>query len=396
MRRWFSQVVALTAFNLRTLPQRKGSAAAALFGIAGVVAVFIGVLSIAQGFRRTMVAAGSPDTAVVLRSGADSEMVSILGRDETRIVAQAPGVAVRNGKPLASAELYVIVNLPKRSTGSDANVPMRGVSEEAFLVRDGLRIIKGRNFAPGRNEVIVGRAASSEFAGLDLGAKLKFGDALWTVVGIFEANGGLPESEIWADGAVLAPVYRRGATYQIVLTKLASPGSFTAFKDALTSDPRLNVKVIRETDYYAEQSQLLYLLITGLGSIVAGMMAIGAVFGALNTMYTAVASRAKEMATLKALGFQGTPVIISVLIESIVIAITGGALGALLAYLAFDGYRTATLNWKSFSQVAFAFDVNARLLVEGVAYATLIGVVGGLFPAIRASRLPVATALREG
>jgi putative ABC transport system permease protein len=394
--RWFSQVAALTAFNLRTMPRRKGSTAAALFGIAGVVAVFVGVLSIAQGFRQTMTTTGSPDTVIVVRSGSDSEMVSILNRDDTRIIAEAPGLAKRDGKPLASAELYVIVNLPMRSTGSDANVPLRGVHQEAFGVRDEVRITRGRNFVPGKNEIIVGRGALASFSGIDLGSELKFGEGRWTVVGIFEANGGLAESELWADAPVLAAAYRRGTVYQVVLAKLASPGSFQQYKDALTSDPRLNVKVVRETDYYAEQSELLYLLITFLGAIVSGLMGTGAVIGALNTMYTAVAARSREMATLKALGFQGSPVIISVIIESLVIAIAGGALGAIAAWIAFDGYRAATLNWRSFSQVAFAFDVNGRLLLEGILYAALIGVIGGLFPAIRASRLPVATALREG
>lgn len=394
--RWFSQVAALTAFNLRTIPQRKGSTAAALFGIAGVVAVFVGVLSIAQGFRQTMTTAGSPDTVIVLRSGADGEMVSILQRDDTRIISEGPGLAKRDGKPLASPELYVIVNLPMRSTGSDANVPFRGVHPEAFGVRDEIKIIRGRNFIPGKNEIIVGRGAVASFSGIDLGAELKFGQNRWTVVGIFDANGGLPESELWADAPVLAGAYRRGAVYQVVLAKLASPGSFQQYKDALTSDPRLNVKVLRETDYYAEQSELLYKLITFLGAIVSGLMATGAVIGALNTMYTAVAARAREMATLKALGFQGSPVVVSVILESLLIAVVGGTLGAIAAWLAFDGYRAATLNWRSFSQVAFAFDVSPRLLVEGVLYAALIGMIGGLFPAIRASRLPVATALREG
>jgi putative ABC transport system permease protein len=323
-------------------------------------------------------------------------MVSIIQRDESRIIAEAPGLLKGNGKPVASPELYVIINLPLKSTGSDANVPLRGVHPEAFLVRDEVKIVKGRNFIPGRNELIVGRGAQASFAGLEVGSQLKLGEGTWTIVGQFDAKGGLPESELWADEPVLASAYRRGSVYQIVLAKLASPGSFQQFKDALTSDPRLNVKVLRETDYYAEQSELLYLLITGLGTLIAGLMAVGAVFGALNTMYTAVSSRAREMATLKALGFQGSPVIVGVLIESMILAIIGGAIGAGLAWIAFDGYRAATLNWRSFSQVAFAFDVNPALLVKGIIYAAVIGLIGGLFPAIRASRLPVATALREG
>lgn len=395
MAKWFAQIAALIAFNLRTLPNRKGSAAAAVFGIAGVVAVLVGVLSIGQGFKRTMTIAGSPDTAIILRSGADSEMVSILSRDEARIIANAPGVAKMNGNPLVSPELFVIVNLPKRSTGTDANVPLRGVEAPAFGVRPEVKVVEGRPFAWGRNEVIVGRGAAIEFAGLNLGADLKFGQNLWKVVGIFEAGGGISESEIWSDAGVLAPAYRRGATYQTIMAKLASAGNFQRFKDALTSDPRLNVKVMRETEYFAEQSRLITLMITGLGGIISGLMAVGAVFGALNTMYTAVAARAREIATLEALGFGSTPVIISVLVESLLLALAGGLIGALLAWVAFDGYRAATLNWQSFSQVTFAFDVNPRLLADGILYALLIGFVGGLFPAIRAARLPVAMALRQ-
>ncbi len=391
---WFAQVAALIGFNLRSLPQRKGAAAAAVFGIAGVVAVLVGVLSIAQGFKRAMTVAGSPDRAIVLRSGADSEMTSILGRDEARIIADAPGIARADGQALVSPELFVIVNLPKRPTMSDANVPIRGVEPPAFGVRSEVKIYEGRMFEWGRNEVIAGRGANSQFEGLDVGASLKLGQNQWTVVGLFEANGGLPESEIWTDAAVLAPAYRRGSSYQALVVKLASAGNFQRFKDSLTSDPRLNVKVLREIDYYAEQSRMIILLITGLGGIISALMAVGAVFGALNTMYTAVSARAREIATLEALGFGATPVIVSVLVESMLLALAGGVIGALLAWAAFDGYRTATLNWQTFSQVAFAFDVSAKLLVNGIVYALIIGFIGGLFPAIRAARLPVAAALR--
>lgn len=395
MGRWLRQIAALVAFNVRTLPARKGSAAAAVFGIAGVVAVLVGVLSIGEGFRNTMTLAGSSDTAVILRSGADSEMVSILGRDETRIIAEAPGVARANDKPLVSPELFVIVNLPKRSTGTDANVPLRGVEPATFLVRNEVKIAEGRPFAWGRNEVIVGRSAQLQFAGLDLGSELEFGPNKWKVVGIFDANGALSESEIWTDGAVLAPAYQRGSSYQTAVVKLASPGNFQKFRDALTSDPRLNVKVLRESDYYAEQSQVIVRIVTFLAGIITMLMGLGAIFGALNTMYTAVAARAREIATLEAIGFGSMPVIISVLIESMLLALTGGIIGAVGAWIAFDGFRTATMNWQTFSQVAFAFDVTPRLLVQGIVAAVVIGLFGGLLPAIRAARMPVAIALRE-
>ena len=392
---WLGQIASLTHFNLKTIWDRTGSTAAALFGIAGVVAVLVAVLSIAQGFRHAMTVSGSPDTAIVLRSGADSEMMSGLGGPTTRIIAEMEGVARGVGGPLASAELFVVINLPKRTTGTDANVPLRGVEPPAFEVRNEMEIVQGRLFQWGRNEVIAGAGAALEFEGLDVGSKLQVGRNEWTVVGIFTANGGIAESEIWTDAAVLQPAYRRGNSFQAVYAKLESPGAFQAFKDRLTTDPRLNVQVVRQPDYYAEQSTMVTNLITGLGTLVAGLMGVGAVFGALNTMYTAVSSRTREIATLRALGFGGTPVVISVLLESLVLSLVGGSLGAGLAYVAFDGFRAATINWQSFSQVAFAFAVTPALLIQGILFAALIGLAGGLFPAIRAARMPVATALRE-
>ncbi len=392
---WLSQIASITKVSLQTLVERKGAAAAAAFGIAGVGAVLVGVLSIAQGFRRTMTVSGTPDTAIVLRGGSDTEMVSILMGEETRIIADFPGVARSEQGPKAAAELFVIINLPKRSTGTDANVPLRGVQPSAFHVHDEVKIVEGRRFEPGQNEIIVGLGAAREFAGLDLGAKIRVGRNEWSVVGIFTANGGVSESEIWTDAGVLQPAYQRGNSFQSVYVKLTSPGAFQTFKDAATTDPRLNVKVVRQSEFYAEQSTMIYNLITGLGSLVAGLMGIGAVFGALNTMYTAVSARTREIATLRALGFGGGAVIISVLFESLLLALAGGTVGAASAYFAFDGYRAATLNWQSFSQVAFAFAVTPRLLAEGMAYAALIGLIGGFFPAVRAARLPVATALRE-
>jgi len=392
---WLSQVFAVTGLNLRTLGQRRGASLATVFGVAGVVAVLVAVLSIAEGFRRTMTVAGSPDTAIVLRSGSDTEMTSGLQRDDTNVIAEAPGIRRAGRTPAASAELYVIIDLPKRSTGTFANVPLRGIQPGAYQVRDEVKVVEGRRFREGTNEVIVGRAAAAEFKGLDLNATVRSGQAEWHVVGIFEADGSIAESEVWCDAGVLQPVYRRGNSFQSVYAKLESPQTFDRFKDALTADPRLDVKVVRETDYYAEQSEILYAIITGLGTVIAGLMAVGAVFGALNTMYSAVSARSREIATLRALGFRSGPVVLSVVAESLVLATAGGAIGAGLAYLAFDGYQAATLNWSSFSQVAFQFAVTPKLLVQGIIWSLLMGLVGGLPPAIRAARLPVATALRE-
>ena len=392
---WLSQITAVTAFNIRTLPQRMGSSATAIFGIAGVVAVMVGVLSIAQGILQTMNNSASADNVVVLRSGSNTELMSILLGDDTRIIAEAPGLARNESGAIASPELFVIINLLKRATGTDANVPLRGVSRNALDVRDSFRVVEGRMFEWGLNEVIVGVGALIEFQGLEVGSTITVAQEEWPVVGIFETGGGLAETEIWVDASVLQPAYRRGNSYQAVYAKLESPGAYQEFKDALTSDPRLNVKPMRESEYYEAQSAMLYKLVTGLGTLIAVIMGFGAVFGALNTMYTAVSSRAREIATLRALGFHSGPVVISVLMESLLLALIGGVIGATAAWWVFDGFRAATLNFTSFSQVAFAFDVSLSLLARGIVFAMVIGLVGGLFPALRAARQPVANALRE-
>ena len=392
---WLSQVWSVSVFNLRTIPQRKGAAIASAVGIAGVVAVLVGVLSIAEGFRAAMTVSGPDDVAIVLRSGADNEMTSGLSRDETRLVADTQGVARTPDGPLASAELFVIINLPKRSTGTDANVPLRGVGPVAAEVRGDVTIVEGKRFEPGRNQVIAGVGAARAFGGLDLGNRFRVGQNEWEVVGIFSGGGGSAESEIWTDAAVLQPAYQRGDSFQSVYVKLASPQAFREFKDALTTDPQLKVKTLRQAEYLAEQSSMLTSFIEGLGVSIAALMALGALFGALNTMYSAVAARTREIATLRALGFGSSPVVLSVLFESVGLALIGGAVGAAAAYWAFDGFQAATINWQSFSQIAFAFAVTPQLLLQAILWAACIGLLGGLFPAIRAARLPIASALRE-
>lgn len=392
---WLSQILSVTLFNLRTIPERKGSAIAAAVGIAGVVAVLVGVLSIAEGFRAAMTVTGADDVAIVLRSGADSEMTSGLSREEVRIINDAPGVARNADGPLTSAELFVIINLPKRSTGTDANVPFRGVEKAAFAVRGDMEIIEGVMFQSGRNEVIAGAGAARAFAGLEIGNTLRVGQNQWKVVGIFSGGGGAAESELWTDAAVLQPAYNRGDSFQSVHTRLASPEDFQPFKDALTSDPRLKVKTLLQAEFLAEQSTVLTGFIRNIGVFIAALMALGALFGALNTMYSAVAARTREIATLRALGFGSTPIVLSVLLESLALALIGGAVGAGAAYLAFDGFKAATINWQTFSQVAFAFAVTPALLLSAILWAAVLGTLGGLFPAIRAARLPIAAALRE-
>ncbi len=394
-RSWFAQVGSIAKFGLLSIPQRRGAVTATVIGIAGVVTVLVGVLSIAAGFRRAMAASGSADAAIVLRSGSDSEMVSGFDRNETRLIADAPGVARNAQGPLASAELFVIINLPKRSTGTDANVPLRGVEGAATAVRENWQIVEGRMFAWGKNEVIVGAGAAREFAGFEVGSTVKVGSASWPVVGVFTTNGGVAESEVWTDAKVLQDAYHRGDSFQAVYARLNSAGAFQQFKDALTANPQLNVKVQRQSDHYAAQSTAITKLITTLGFTIAFLMAIGAVFGALNTMYSAVAARTREIATLRALGFGSGAVVIALLLESLVLALLGGAVGSALAYLGFNNFHAATMNWQSFSQVTFAFAVTPQLLVQGVIWATVIGLIGGLLPAIRAARMPIAAALRE-
>lgn len=393
--RWLAQVFAVTAVNLKSIGRRLGSSAVAVAGFAGVVAVFVAVFSIASGFREVMERGGAADTAIVLRGGSDTEMSSGFGLEETRIIAQAPGIAHGAGGTLASAELFVIVDLLKKSSGTPANVPLRGVGPAAYAVRPEVEIVEGRRFEPGRNEVIAGRAAASQFQGLEVGNRMRWGESTWEVVGIFAADRGIAESELWTDARVLQPAYRRGNSFQSVIAKLDSPGEYTAFKDALTADPRLEVDVYRLDEYLAEQSTVLRQLVSVLGVVIALGMALGATFGALNTMYTAVAARSREIATLRALGYQGGPVVVSVLAESLLLALVGGLLGGGLAYLAVHGYQTATINWQSFSQVAFRLTVTPPLLIAGLVYALVMGFFGGVFPALRAARLPVAVALRQ-
>ena len=390
-----SQIMAVTGVNLRSIRERAGSSAVAIIGIAGVVVVFVSVLSIAEGFRAAMTKAGDPERILVMRTGSDTEMTSGFSGEDARLIMDTDGILKGPNGPVASAELFVVVSHPLAATGTDANVPLRGVSPRVLDVRPEVKIVEGRMFESGRNEIVVGRAASRQFANLSVGSSVRWGENTWQVVGIFDANGSVAESELWCDARVLQPAYRRGNSYQSVYARLESVDSFQAVKDAMTADPRLRVTVLREQDYYAEQSRVLQTVIRTVGFIIAGLMGVGAIFGAVNTMYNAVASRTREIATLRALGFQSLPVVISVLVEAVALSLIGGMIGSLAAYLAFDGYQTATMNCQSFSQVAFAFAVTPALLGQAMVYATLMGVLGGLLPAWKAARMPVVTALRQ-
>ena len=395
MTRWLQQLAAVTAMNLRNLPARLGTSLVAVVGIGGVVAVLVSLLSMGEGFRAALDLAGRDDVALILRGGSADELSSGRGREEVNVIIAAPGIVQDAVGPVASPEFYTIVDLPMRSTGTAANVPFRGVTSRAPQVREGFRIVAGRMFEPGKDEVIVGRGAFTQFGNVDLGREVLWGSHRWRVVGVFEAGGSVSESEVWTDLTVLQGVYRRGNSVQVVRAQLTSPAELGRVKKWLDADPRVNVSVRSEREFYAEQSRILVALIRYLGTTIAVLMGVGAVFAALNTMYSAVSSRTREIATLRALGFGAAPVVVSVLLEAVVLGLLGGVVGGALVYVGLNGYQASTLNWASFSQVTFAFTVTPGLLVTGLVYSLALGLVGGLLPALRAARLPVTTGLRE-
>ncbi len=388
------QALVVTRMNLRTLPERWGAALVAVIGIAGVVMVLVGTLAMSQGFRAALDFAGSDAVAVVVRSGSDAELSSTLGGDEVRAIVDARGIARAGGAPVVSPEVYVLVDLPMRATGTAANVPFRGVGPNAGAVRDGFRIVEGRMFTPGLYEVVVGRGVAGQFLGLEVGRTARFGSLDWLVVGRFEDGGSVSESEVWTDVHVLQGVYQRGNAYQSVRARLATTGAVAPVAEALRADPRINVAVRTERAFYAEQSQVMVKLVTTVGTVIAVLMGIGAVFGAVNTMYSAVAARTREIATLRALGFGAAPVVVSVLVEAAVLGLAGGVLGSLVAYAAFNGVQASTLNFQTFSQLTFAFTVTPPVLATGIVYAVALGLVGGLLPALRAATMPVTAGLR--
>jgi len=390
-----TQAAAITAMNVRNMRERFASSIVALIGISGVVTVLVGVLSIREGFRAALDYSGSPDIAIVLRGGSSDELSSGFGQDQARIVMDSPHIARDADGPIASAELYVIVDVPMKSTGTAANVPFRGVGQNAPKLRKNFRITEGRMFVPGTFEVIVGAGAAEQFEGLVVGNTVRWGTTDWRIVGRFEDKGSVSESEVWTDATVLQGAYNRGNSYQSVRAKLTSADALTAFRDSLSNDPRVNTKVYSESAFYQEQSEALRVMITGLGFGIAILMGLGAVFAALNTMYSAVSARTREIATLRALGFGSFPVVISVIVEALLIALIGSVIGMLISYFAFNGIRASTLNFGSFTQLSFAFTVTPELLLQGLIYALVLGFIGGLLPSLRAARLPIVTGLRE-
>jgi putative ABC transport system permease protein len=382
-------------YNVRSVKARWTSTIVAVAGIAGTVGVFVAMLSLARGFKATLVSSGSADNALITRAGATSEMTSGVGLDSVKIIQDAPGIARGADGPLLTSEAVLMAPIPLLSTGTDANVELRGVSPNVFSIRRNIKIIEGRMFRPGLAELIVGKNATATYSGLTVGKTIGLGTVRWQVVGIFDAGGSSFDSEVWGDAHLLNGAYKRPDTLsQSVTVHLDSPAALQQLKDSLTADPRLNVDVSREIDYYAKQSTRMTTLITILGGFVAAIMAIGAVFGALNTMYSAVAERGREIATMRALGFGAAAVVISFLIEALLISFVGGAI-ACLAVLPLNGLTTSTMNFQTFSNLAFAFKITPELLVKGIIFALVMGLIGGLLPAVRAATGPVANALRE-
>jgi len=383
-----AQIREITLMNLRNLPSRLGSSSVIVVGIAGVVAVLVSILAMATGFRAALESTAAPDRAIVLRGGSGGELSSGISQEAVNIVAQMEGIVA------ASGELYTIADVPKRSNGTVANLVVRGVEQSAFVVRPELKIVEGRAFEPGKAELIVGRRAREEFAGIDLGATVRFRDSDWTIVGVFEADGDATESEVWADGNVVQSAFRRGGGVSTMRVQLSAPSVIETIAQRIANDPRLDLQIRSEQDFYGDQSKRLSAIITSFGYLVGVIMAIGAVFAALNTMYSAVTTRTVEIATLRAIGFGATPVLISVMIEALLLAVVGGLLGAVLSFVIFNGMTVSTLNSGTFSQVGFDFAVTPKLMTQGLTWAVSLGFIGGLFPALRATRLPITVALR--
>ncbi|MEO7199594.1 MAG: ABC transporter permease [Dokdonella sp.] len=387
------QAASVTWVGVSTIGQRLGASSVIVVGIAGVVGVLVALLSMGDGLQRTLQQTGDTATAIILRGGASAELSSGISRADATLIAQLPGIAKDDqGRPIVSAEVVVVANLLKKSTNSEANAEIRGIGPEAWALRPQIHIIEGRTFTPGLREMVVGKGARNQFVGLEPNASIALNNQQWTIVGVFE-SGDAHESELLGDAGTVASAYRRDG-FQSVSVRLNSAAALDELKAAVASDPRLKVDAKTTLDYYTAQSEQMSKIIRIIGITIAVIMAIGAVFGALNTMYAAIAARAREIATLRAIGFGGAPVVVSVMMETMLLALLGGVLGAGIAWLVFDNYTVSTLG-ANFSQVVFQFTVSPTLLGNGIKWALAIGFVGGLFPALRAASLPVTTALRE-
>ena len=393
MRPFLLQVAAVTVINVKSIPQRFWLSLSTVVAVALVVVVLLSFLAMANGFQRTLASSGAEDVAIVLRGGSQAEINSTVSRAQVRLIEDGPGIARSpNGKPLVSAELYLIVDGLKRSSQTKANLPLRGIGQEGAAVRKGIRIVEGRMFSPGAHEIVVGKALLREFQGFQIGQTVSFATSRWTVVGIFEAEGSVFESEIWADLPVVQSLFNRNNIFQTVRARLQSAADLETLKRFVDDDPRLKLDVKSEAAYFADQAAQTSDLLQKLGWPLAIAMALGALAGALNTMYSSVAARAVEIATLRAIGFGGFPAFVGTLVESLILAALGGLIGATATYLIFDGFSASTLG-ASFTQVVFSFALSPALIAQGVILALAVGLAGGLFPAIRAARMPIVAGL---
>ena len=389
-----SQVTSVTVMNLRSLPQRLGPSFVIIIGSGGVVAVLVAVLAMAAGMTKTLQGTGRDDRAIVLRNGSASESGSALTRGAVQIIMDAPGIKHdKDGKPMASAEPLRLLKLFKRDDGSEVTAVLRGLGAQAMSVRPEMKLIEGRMFQPSVNELVVGKAAKAQYRGMEIGSRIATRTATWTVVGTFTTNGDAHESELAADADTVMSS-DHGATYGSVTALLDAPSSLGKLADSLTTNPALRVDVTRERDYFSRQSKTVSSLLSIIVYVVGGIMGVGAVFGALNTMYSAVSTRTTEIATLRAIGFGSTAIVVSVLFEALLLAAAGGILGALAAWLFFNGRTVSTTQGSAYAQLIFDITVTLQLALVGIAASSIIGFIGGVFPAIRAARLPIATALR--
>jgi putative ABC transport system permease protein len=392
----FTQIAAVTGMNLRNIPQRWSSSMVAVLGIGGVTLVLVALLSIAAGFKVALEGSGSDDVAMIMRAGSTNELSGGFGVDTVTVVSDAPGIRHdAQNKPVLSPELYVLVDGRMRGKDASTNLPLRGVGQMAPQVRKSFKLVQGRMFHPGTNEIIVGDGVVKQYEGLEVGKTVRWGNANWNVVGRFTDGGGIAESEAWGDTPIVQQAWRRGNSFQSIRVKLNNPESLKTLKDALSKDPRVRVGVQSERTFYADQQKLMSTIINNVGWALAIMMGIAALFAALNTLYNAVATRVREIATLRAMGFNGWAVMMSVLVEAMILGAVGGLIGGLLAFLTFNGMHSSTMNWASFSQMTFAFTVTPQLMITGIIYGLILTFIAGILPGIRAARLPITAGLRE-
>jgi putative ABC transport system permease protein len=391
----FAQIGAVTAMNLRNVPLRWSSSLVAVLGVGGVTLVLVALLSIAAGFRVALEGSGSDDVAMIMRAGSNNELSGGFGSDTVTVVGDAPGIQKFEGKAVMSPELYVLVDGKMKGKDASTNLPLRGVSPMAGKVRKNFKLEQGRMFREGTNEVVVGDGVVKNYDGLEVGKVVRWGATDWTVVGRFSDKNGIAESEVWGDTRVVQQAWRRGNSFQSIRVKLESPAALKKLKDALTKDPRVRVSVQSEREFYVDQQKLMSTIINGVGWTLAIMMGIAALFAALNTLFNAVQQRVREIATLRALGFGGFPVMFSVLIEALILGAVGGLIGGSLAWVFLNGMTSSTMNWASFSQMTFAFTVTPRLMLTGIIYGLILTFIAGILPGIRAARLPITSGLRE-